>query len=253
MGIMVEFGLKLWSINSDLIHLATETIDETDFSYVVIMPVHQSHNPAMFENLPIKLVHVTSEKFDFNPGLLANQELNNEILKYNLEWGRYFDIDGFIVHPGFGDFETSKMFFKNIKNDKILIENMPRVGLNGEPMVGSKFEELVSLTQGKGSCVDLAHTFKSAITFNIDPYQFLKDLMLLKPKVIHLSDTSPNTLFDEHKVIKRKSFIDFSKVCEIIRFQPSIKYLTIEIPRKNPKSFVDDIVSLENFIQVWSD
>ena len=239
----IKFGLKLWSSNTDLLDQAQELIAHGVFNYVELFVIPKSKiSPFLGCNIPY-IIHIAHDAFGANVGDLDKREFNLNIIKESFEWAKKLKAKYLILHPGFGEIEDAQAFLKAIKNKKILIENMPKVGLKEEKMIGFSPKQIKVLQDKKfGFCFDVGHAIGSAISQKIDYKTYLKKFLSFKPKVLHICDGNLDSELDQHLNLGAGQF-DWQFIArEII---PNVSYITIETPRHNLKSLDEDIANRE--------
>lgn len=240
----IRFGIKLWSRNSNLLYKAEELINAGHFDYVEIMPVPNTDiEPFMQINLPY-IIHATSETFGFNIADKTKKHLNLELFTESMKWMDNLKATYLVVHPGYGSLRDALDFMDMFSDKRILIENMPRFGLNGEKMLGYSVDEITQLMNDKyGFCLDLNHAIKAAAGLKI-PYQpFVSKLLQLNPKLFHISDGDYRCVKDEHLPIGNGNYdFIFLKNC-ILR--SASRFVTFETPRKNFNNLNEDIDNIK--------
>ena len=105
-----------------------------------------------------------------------------------------------ILHAGHGSMKHATDVLREIADDRLLIENVPKVGLNDEPMIGyspAQIEELIG-DGDRGLCLDLNHAAKAAVSLGVDYRAYIKGFMRLKPNMFHMSDGMLSEERDEH-------------------------------------------------------
>ena len=237
------FGLKLWSSNYGLAPAAKKLINEGVFDYVELMVVPGTKK-APFRQISVPMiVHGTSEKWGFNLADASKEKQNRDIIENCLDWAASLNAEYVILHPGYGDFQIAQEFLEKINDNRILIENMPRVGIDGEKMVGYSLEQIKGLCQGKfGFCLDFNHAAKAALSLGKDYKAFIDGLAELEPKVMHVSDGNLRKEVDEHLAIGAGDF-DFSFLAEIIA-KGGVGRVSMETPRTDMESLAEDVENL---------
>jgi deoxyribonuclease-4 len=235
----IKFGLKLWSINYDLIKESEELISGGFFDYIELMPIPGTQIlPFKKNNIPY-IIHSTSDMYGFNIADKDKYDFNLDLIKQNIEWADELNAEYIIVHPGFGEMETVQKFLDKMEDKRILIENMPKAEINGEKIVGFTPEQIKELQGNKfGFCLDFGHAIKTALNSGINYKQYVKEFLSLNPKVFHISDGTLISGKDEHLNIGEGDY-DFSFFAECIK-KSKTRYLTLETPKINLNSLKND-------------
>jgi deoxyribonuclease-4 len=240
----MKIGLKLWSSNTDMISKAVELISSGIFHYIELMPVPRTE-PSLFQEYDVPyILHVTSEKFNFN---IADDKLfdyNMRIIKENIEWTNNLDAKYMILHPGFGDLNEALAFLSRIDDERIIIENFPRIGINNEEDLLGYSVNQVELLMGEkfGFCLDFGHAVKAAISLKKNYKDFILDLVKLEPNMFHLSDGDLVTEKDQHLNLEEGNYdLNFLMNCVISGKHGHSKHVTLETPRMNLNSFDEDL------------
>ncbi len=137
----IKFGLKLWSKNYNLIGKAKKLIEERIFHYVELMVIPGTDiSPFQGVKLPY-IIHIPYEIFNVNIAEKEKEDISLEIINQNIKWADKLSAKYLILHPGFEEMETAKNFLEKINDKRILIENMPKVGIDNEKMIGYNLKQ----------------------------------------------------------------------------------------------------------------
>ena len=138
----MKFGLKLWSKNKDLIGEACKLINENFFHYVELFYVPGTEiKPFLDHNIPY-IIHNSTERFGVNIGDKTKKEFNLKIINTCINWANKLNAKYIIQHADYGSFEDAKNLLKEVHDERIVIENMPNAGINGEKMIGFLVDNL---------------------------------------------------------------------------------------------------------------
>lgn len=235
-----EFGIKVYSNNSKEILDCWKTLKKCGFDYMEIFVVPGSKiGPFLGKDISF-IVHVAHDAFGANIGSRKCIKNSSVCMETAIEWADKLDARHIILHPGFGKMEDAEDFLKNYNDGRILLENMPVRGINGEKMIGYSYVEIKRLSKGKiGFCLDFGHAIKAAKSSKKDYMKFIKKLMYLKPAVFHLSDGFVDKEIDEHLEIGKGDFdMKFIKSC----IKKTGGMVTFEIPcSKEPRYFCENL------------
>ncbi len=195
----MKFGLKLWSTNSNLLNKAGELIENDNFQYIELTPIPNTEiTPFLNYDLPY-IIHITTERHGLNIADRAAKQFNLKIIGHCINWADKLNAKYLILHPGFGLIDNAMDFLGYINDKRILIENMPKIGLNRESMIGYTPEQIKELIVNKfGLCLDLNHAIKAAVSLKISYKEFIEEFLKLNPKMLHISDGKLNNEKDEH-------------------------------------------------------
>lgn len=247
----IKIGLKLWSTNSNVLNEAKELIECGLFQYIELMPIPKTDILPFLDrlyNIPY-IIHITTEKHGVNISDKNKEEYNLKTIDNCIEWADKLNAKYLVLHPGFGLIENAMGFLEKIDDKRILIENMPKVGLNGESMIGYTPKQIKKLIDNKfGLCLDLNHAIKAAVSLRKSYKEFIKEFLKLKPKMFHISDGKLNNEKDEHLGIGAGDY-DFEFLMHCIKVAKS-KYVTLETPRTKLNSFDEDLRNLEK-LMLW--
>ncbi len=244
----IKFGLKLWSLNYNLLDEARKLIEEGIFHYIELMPVPDT-DIFLFQKMKLPyIIHIPHSSFGLNIADKRKEEFNLKTINQSIKWADKLSAKYLILHPGFGKIQTAKIFLEKIKDKRILIENMTKVGTNNEKMLGFTPEQIKELTGDRfGFCLDFNHAIKAAIALKKDYKKYIKDFLKLNPKVFHISDGSLKIEKDEHLNIGEGEY-DFKFLADCVKENQS-KYITIETPRNNLNSVEEDLKNVKNLSQ----
>jgi deoxyribonuclease-4 len=244
-GMKIKIGLKLWSTNSNLLEEAKELIVNDIFQYIELMPIPKTEILPFLDqlsNVPY-IIHITTEKHGVNISDKNKEEYNLKTIDNCISWADKLNVKYLVLHPGFGSANDTIEFLNSINDKRILIENMPKVGLNGEKMIGYTPEQIENLVGNKfGLCLDLNHAIKAAVSLKRPYREFIEEFLELKPKMFHISDGRLNIEKDEHLNIGEGDYdFEFLMGCAKINNQT---YITLETPRLNQETLEEDVMNI---------
>lgn len=240
----IRFGLKLWSTNTDLINQAIQLIDEKTFDYIELFVVPDSKIDPFRIDVPY-IIHIPHHKFGVNIGESSLKKYNLEKIFESISWADKLNAKYLILHAGHGSMESALDLLGEVIDNRLLIENMPKVGINDEKMIGyspEQIEELISVNNA-GLCLDFGHVVKAAVSLGVDYKEYVQRFMGFEPMVFHVSDGRLDEERDEHLSIGDGQY-DFRYFMECIEKSGSA-IVTLETPRIN-KSLDEDIKNLNN-------
>lgn len=97
---------------------------------------------------------------------------------------------------------------RNLSDSRLLIENMPKMGLGGEAMVGyspAQIEELIGDSNMR-LCLDFGHAVKAAVSLGLDYKVYVKGFMGFEPRVFNVNDGMLSAEKDEHRGIGEEEY-----------------------------------------------
>jgi deoxyribonuclease-4 len=240
----IKFGLKLWSTNTHLIQQAVKIIDEKVFDYIELFVVPDTLISPFLIDIPY-IIHIPHHKFRVNIGEVICKEYNLKKIKESIEWADKLNAYYLILHAGHGNLDDAKDLLRELTDNRILIENMPKVGLNNENMIGyspSHIKEMIG-NRNLGLCLDFGHAVKAAVSLGKDYKVYMNDFIGFKPKVFHMSDVLLSNEKDEHLGFS-KGELDFEYLLGYV-INNNSKFITIETARLNQQSLQEDVLNVE--------
>lgn len=239
----IKFGLKLWSSNTNLINQAVQLIDEKIFDYIELFVIPDTSISPFLIDVPY-IIHIPHHKFGVNIGEPSKKEYNLQKINESAMWADNLNAKYLILHAGHGSIEHAVNILSEVSDNRLIIENMPKIGLNNEMMIGYSPEHILKLIEVNetGLCMDFGHAAKAAVSLEENYKEFIKEFLVFEPKVFHISDGNLSNEKDEHLNIGEGDY-DFQYLMECINGNPS-KFVTIETTRTNLRLLVEDIQNL---------
>ncbi|HEY9206261.1 MAG TPA: TIM barrel protein [Candidatus Methanoperedens sp.] len=244
----IKFGLKLWSINTDLIDQAIRLIDDKTFDYIELFVIPADQISPFIIDVPY-VIHIPHHKFGVNIGEAGKKEYNMQKINESITWANRLDAKYLILHAGMGSMEHAADLLDEITDNRFLIENMPKMGLDGEKMIGYSPEQIEELIKDRdmGLCLDFGHAAKAAVSLGLDYKEYIQEFLRFEPEVFHISDGMLHTEKDEHLNIGEGEY-DFEFFINCVKNRKS-RFITLEISRNNHKSLDEDIQNLDKLKQ----
>jgi deoxyribonuclease-4 len=240
----IKFGLKLWSTDQANIKEAKKMIEDGTFDYIELMAVPNTNISLFLETKLPYIIHIPHDRFGFNIADKEKEGFNLDIINKSIEWANELSAEYLILHPGLGEIEVAVNFLEKINDKRILIENMPKVGANGEKMVGYTPEQIKELTKNKfGFCLDFVHAIKAGLSIGVNYKDYVKEFLDFNPKVFHIYDDTLVAGSDAHMNIGEGEY-DFKFLLDCIRSN-SYKMATLETPKNNFNSLEDDFMNIK--------
>ena len=252
---MFNIGLKLWSINKNYIDEAIKYFDLGFYQYIELYVVPESYDTYInnWKKLKIPFVlHAPHYKDNMNlaneDNLIVNLKLTEEVKKY----ADALRTTIIIYHPGTnGNIEETIRQLKIINDNRIVVENKPYYALIKNLICnGATPDELRIIKEqtGLGVCLDFGHAICAANAKKVNPFNFIKDFINLKPKIFHLTDGDYHSFTDKHDHFGKGDF----PLLEILKLIPQHSNITNEAVKDsndNLNDFSEDIKILKGFIE----
>ena len=239
----MKFGLKLWSINTNLIDQAVHLIDEKVFDYIELMVIPDSEIKPFLIDVPY-IIHIPHEKFGVNIGDPAAKEYSLQKINESIAWADRLNAKHLILHAGHGSMQHATELLRGMSDSRLLIENMTKVGLGGEAMIGYSPEQIEDLIGDSdiGLCLDFGHAVKAAVSLGVEYKEYVKRFMELEPRVFHVSDGRLSGERDEHLGIGKGEYdIGFLMGCVE---RSELGLMTLETPKTKLESLDMDILNI---------
>lgn len=236
----IGYGLKMWSVNQDVLGAAVDLIERGLFEYIELTTVPgTSFAPFAEMDVPY-IVHAPVEVHGLNIADPSNDQRNAGLVDESLIWADRLGARYVVLHPGHGSIERSVEFLSNLEDDRVLVENMPKVGLDGEAMVGYTPLQIEALVGSRfGFCLDINHAIKASISLDVPYREFVERFLPLGPELFHVSDGSLSTETDEHVSIGEGEYDLIYILGCVTRFErPRV---TLETGRRDLGSFDQDV------------
>lgn len=240
----MKYGLKLWSINTVLIDEAVRLIDEKVFDYIELFVIPDSEITSFLIDVPY-IIHIPHEKFGVNIGDPSVNEYTLQKIDESIIWADQLNAKHLILHAGHGSMHHATNLLRELSDSRFLIENMPKVGLGGEAMIGyspAQIEELIG-DSDIGVCLDFGHAVKAAVSFGVDYRGYVQGFMRLEPRVFHVSDGKLSGERDEHMGIGEGEY-DFGFLMRCVERNRS-EMVTMETPRVSQCSLAEDVGNIK--------
>ena len=239
----MKFGLKLWSINTDLIDQAVHLIDEKVFDYIELMVIPDSEIKPFLIDVPY-IIHIPHEKFGVNIGDPAAKEYSLQKINECIAWADRLNAKHLILHAGHGSMQHATDLLREVSDSRLLIENVPKVGLSGEAMIGyspAQIEELIG-DSDMGLCLDFGHAVKAAVSLGVDYKEYVRGFMEFEPRMFHVSDGTLSGERDEHLGIGEGEY-DFGFLMGCVG-RSEFKMMTLETPRVYLERLEEDVQNM---------
>ena len=248
MSRFIRLGLKLYSTNTDLIPDAIRILEENICHYIelYIIPDTYETTVAHWQNCHIPFViHAPHSVHGINFAVYSQWEKNRERFMDAQRFANKLNAEIIIVHAGHsGSINETIRQIALLNDGRICLENKPKVGLNNENCMGWSPDEFRKVADAgllnAGTVLDFGHAVCAAISSGKDPMEFIREFLVFKPRVFHLSDGDAASERDTHLNIGDGNF----NVTDFLSVVPENGHLTLETPRDHQNGindFVKDI------------
>ena len=251
-----RLGLKLWSGNVDLQSAAQDLYQKGVYDYIELYvdPRLEEKGLDSWQKLRIPYhLHAPHSYSGLNLSDVQAESSNRKLISLVSQFYRILNPEFVIFHGGIkGSIDETIRQIKNFKKDfpdlfqKALIENKPKIGLNGEICLGASAEEIRNIMNvtGLGFCLDIGHAICYSNWLKEDWKKVLVEFLYLSPKVFHISDGNIQSLADGHEHFGKGNY-DFKTIFSLI---PHDCFLAIET-RHDFKDRLDDFFQDANYLK----
>ncbi|MFH1710824.1 MAG: TIM barrel protein [Nanoarchaeota archaeon] len=213
--------------------------------FIEIMAI-EGEDYNLFESLGIPIViHAQHQRSGVNNSDKTKNEKNISSINFAIELADKLNARKIIVHPGEirsedCSRENSVLFIKNIKDRRILVENMPK-----EDYLCCDAEETKKFLEetGKGFCFDVNHAIREELSLKKDYFEKIASFLELKPSHYHIG--GQDSIGREHINFKY-SEIDLKKIISLF---PKDAEISIETSGdKDLEGLKEDVILLREVI-----
>lgn len=237
---MINLGLKLGSKDIQYTDEILEYYEQGVFQYIELFTLSGTYDDTISYWKQFKIpfgIHAPHSAAGLNLACVANRELNKNKISEAIKFADALKAKYIIFHSGTNGMPNEVVTqLKPFADERFLIENKPFRGLDGSTCVGSVYGDLKLIIEGIGKgcgfCLDFGHAICAANTLNREPFEFIKDLMRLNPRVYHLTDGDYQSELDSHLHYGAGSF----PLKELLSLVPEYGMVTNEAKRKNNNS-----------------
>ncbi len=243
----IQFGLKAWSTNMLLIPETIKAFEERSLDYVELFcvpgTVMDTAPQWSATGIPF-IVHAPHSLSGLNFSQKGMAAQNRELAEEAFKMADILAADTVIFHPGTdGNLEETISQVQKNYDPRMVIENKPYSGLDGSICIGSTPEEISSISKVLNIpfCLDFGHAVASANSHKIDPLEFIKQFILLSPKMYHLTDGEYSSELDHHKMYGTGDF----PMREFLKLIPDNSKVSNEAERSDNNSIRDYLIDRE--------
>jgi deoxyribonuclease-4 len=246
----MKLTIKIWSNNEKLIKEINKVYNSGLISFVEVYAVPETYKDSIkhLRNLnPEVIIHCPHLQSEFN---IADKSLFKHNIEKFQEVKKFTDTlnsDTIIIHAGEdGQIPDAIEFLEKLNDNRIIIENMPRISLSNTNCIGYDKNTLEPfLKVSRGICLDFEHACKAAYSLNKEYKTVIRGLMELNPVMFHISDGISSNPGDEHLNIGEGN-LDLRYFLSLVGEKP----LVLETMRKNHTSLEEDIVNINKLLKI---
>lgn len=250
----LKIGLKLSTTDFALIPEIYRIHDEF-CDYVELYIIPNSYERAINHWKGLGVPYIIHAPHSFHGVNLAQEEKNNLNKRSFIESQRFADDLGshaIIVHGGNnGSISETIRNLRCFDDQRISLENKPKMGLQGELCVGwspLEFHQVSDAGALSGMTLDFGHATYAARSSGIDVKIMLSEFMKYQPRIFHLSDGYTDSEMDMHLNLGKGNL----NISMFLDFIPAGGLLTIETPRSRETGlldFINDVKFLRQIVE----
>ena len=250
----INIGIKISTKNFNLLPEIYLNDDIIDFIEIILDPEFTTKDIRIIKSLELPYaIHFPNSNNGIDFGDLTKNRENIEFIdRINQYKNKLSDLKPicYIIHPESGDIELSIVNIQKLQMEPLALENMPRLGIHGEKMLGydaNSLNKYFKCIEQLKFCFDINHAIKAAISMKRDYLLFVKEFLeFKKPILFHISGGNLNIETDEHLALDEGQY-NLSKIKKILLNYKHNVNLTFETPRNYEKKINDDLKYIEFF------
>jgi len=231
---------------------AMKLYKEKTFDYIELYAVPGTYNASINEwktmNIPI-IIHAPHSGQNVNLAKQEKQKENIELLKDTFRFADELKAGYIIFHAGTsGTIEEAAKQLSSMADKRTLIENKPYFAMDAKNVcTGNSPEEIQYIMKSDhiGFCLDIGHAICSANSHKIDPIEYLKLFLALKPKMFHLTDGDYEGEIDSHEHFGNGNY-PAKKLLSLLPADCSITIEAIKDSDHGLSNFANDIKYLRD-------
>ena len=243
-----KIGLKLRTIEINNIDCALRLFEQKVFDYIEIYVIPDTVKQYLNYWKCMSIPFCIHAPHSFHGVNLARKDFKSYNLKCYEEVLFFADeikCEKIVAHGGNnGTIDETIKQLQNINDKRILIENKPYDGINGEICVGCTPDEIQKVLERApvgGNILDFGHAVCAANSLGKDAIEMIEKMILFNPKMYHLADGDLNSKIDRHDNLGKGNF----PIGSFLQMIEQDTMITLETPR-NPDNGLDDF---ENDVQ----
>lgn len=248
----MDIGLKLWSTNDYYAPLLPDLYRANYFNYVELYAVPGSFEQyaRLWESLRLPyVIHAPNDTIN-----LALSCYNGENRAQFQETQRYADCLGaetIVIHAGLdGTIEESIRQLKGLGDRRLVIENVPPIGLKGQMCLGSSVQEIEKILRHcpfLKFCLDFGHAITYASCQEIPYEDTLRNFNAMSPVMYHLCDGYFADRRDRHLNLGEGEY----DLAGILGLVPRGHKVSLETPKSSKGNLNDFIKDAKTLKKCW--
>ena len=232
---MFKLGLKIGSKDTQYTEEILELYREGVFQYIELFAVPDTYIQTIsyWKQFSIPFgIHGPHSAAGCNLANVSNRNTNIKKIEDTIRFADELKAEYIIFHSGTNGMPGEVVRqLSPFADERFLIENKPIRGIDGSTCVGSIYGDLKLIIDGIGKgcgfCLDFGHAICAANTLKKDAITFISELIMLKPKVYHLTDGLYDSELDSHLHYGQGSF----PLKKLLEFVPDGEMITNEAKR----------------------
>ena len=239
-----QIGLKIFSSNTQSIPETERLFSKGLLDYVEIFAFPGSFKDTARKWKKVKapfVVHAPHGQYGFSLSQPEKRKSNLIMFEEARKFADLLGAEEIIIHPGLtGDQAETIKQIKGLKDERLVVENMPFVSLLHTKCMGSTPEQMdgILASTGAGFCLDIVHCIKSAFAHGVNASIFILQFLALNPQIIHFCDTTAKGCFDEHMGLE-KGDVDLKNIISYLQKTLDQVKITLETPESSFEKLTD--------------
>lgn len=203
---MINLGLKLGSKDIQYTKEILQYYEQGIFQYIELFTLTDTYDDTISYWKQFKIpfgIHAPHSAAGLNLANVSAKKSNEPKIAEAVKFADSLKAKYIIFHSGTNGMPGEVVNqLKPFADERFLIENKPIRGLDGSTCVGSVYGDLELIIDGIGNgcgfCLDFGHAICAANTLKKEPFEFIKGLTKLNPRVYHLTDGVYKSELDSH-------------------------------------------------------
>lgn len=244
-----RIGLKLFSTDIHLIPDARKIRDLFQFIELYVVPGTYTDTIATWKKVDSAIIiHAPHSHHGVNLAKKENEQINRIHISEAQLFADHLNSDIIIVHGGNrGVFEETVRQLLLLKDERVILENKPKIGIKGSPCVGyspAEFRCAIKVGAIQSMALDFGHAVCAARSLDVNPIDLITEFMCFHPRVFHLSDGNSLSERDSHLNLGQGTF----NLAPFVSLVPQDGFVTLETPR-NPENGLNDFLEDVRFLR----
>ena len=203
---MINLGLKLGSKDIWYTDEVLQFYEKGIFQYIELFTLIGTYDDTIsyWRQFDIPFgIHAPHSATGLNLANIDNRKKNEARITESIRFADELKAKYIIFHSGTNGIpEEVVTQITPFADERFLIENKPIRGLDGSTCIGCTYKDLRLIIDGIGNgcgfCLDFGHAICADNTLKKEPFDFIKGLCALNPRIYHLTDGAFSSEFDSH-------------------------------------------------------